>query len=207
MGNIKNIIFDLGVVIININSDLTVKAMKSLGFDNFEESYTLFKQTDLFDKLEKGLITPADFRNTLRKHITRKVSDQEFDEAWGAMLLDFPEERIAFIKELSKRYTIYLLSNTNEIHYHQYIRDFKNEYGFEFNDLFKKAYYSYQIGRRKPNIDIYNYVISDSNLNPGESLFVDDLKINIEAAQESGLQTMWINQDKGDDITKKLNRF
>ena len=207
MKNIKNIIFDLGVVIINVDSDMTVKAMKSLGFENFEESYTLFKQTDLFDKLEKGLITSNDFRNELRKHINREVSDYEFDEAWGAMLLDFPEERIELIKELGEKYNVYLLSNTNEIHYNQYIKDFKNEFGFDFNSLFKKAYYSYQIRKRKPNVDIYEYVISDSNLNPKESLFIDDLKVNIEAAQKTGIQTLWINPENGDDILNKLDRF
>jgi putative hydrolase of the HAD superfamily len=205
--NIKNIILDLGVVIINIDSDLTVKAMKSLGFDSFEESYTLFKQTDLFDRLEKGLITPNDFRNELRKHITREVTDEEFDKAWGAMLLDFPKSRIDFIQELGKKYTLYLLSNTNEIHYRQYIRDFKHTFGFEFNSLFQKTYYSHQVGMRKPEPEIYEYLIHDSGINPQESLFVDDLLVNLEAAQKKGIQTQWINPENDDDIVTVLNGF
>ncbi|MFC2103757.1 HAD family hydrolase [Bacteroidota bacterium] len=204
---IKNIIFDLGVVIINIDTDLTVKAMKNLGFTNFEESYTLFKQTDLFDKLEKGLIDSYNFRKELRKHIKNEISNQEFDEAWSSMLLDFPKARIDLIKELGKKYNIYLLSNTNAIHYNQYSKDFKNEYGFEFNSLFIKAYYSFQMGMRKPDIDIFEFALSDSKLNPEETLFIDDLKVNIESAQKTGLQTLWLDVSKNDDIVTKLNGF
>ncbi|MCK5029197.1 MAG: HAD family phosphatase [Bacteroidales bacterium] len=205
--NIKNIIFDLGVVIINIDTDLTVKAMKELGFSNFQESYTLFKQTDLFDRLEKGLINPGDFRNELRKHIVDEVSDDKFNKAWGAMLLDFPKERIDLIKKLSEKYNIYLLSNTNEIHYNQYIKDFKNQYGFEFNSLFVGAYYSFKMGMRKPDVDIFQSALSDSKLNPEETLFIDDLKANIESAKKTGLKTLWLDVANSEDIVEKLNDF
>ncbi|MBU8893576.1 MAG: HAD family phosphatase [Bacteroidales bacterium] len=205
--SVKNIIFDLGVVIININTDLTVKAMKELGFSNFEESYTLFKQTDLFDRLEKGLIDADFFRNELRKHIINDVTNKKFDEAWGAMLLDFPKVRIDLIKELGKKYNIYLLSNTNAIHYKQYTQDFIDQYGFEFNSLFIKAYYSFQMGMRKPDVDIFEFALTESNLLPEETLFVDDLQINIESAKKTGLQTMWIDILKEDDIIEKLNGF
>ncbi len=204
---IKNIIFDLGNVIINVNSVLTAQAMKELGFKDFEKSYTLFKQTDLFDRLEKGEITPDFLRNELRKHLVNHVTDEEFDRAWGAMLLDFPKERIDLIKNLREKYNIYLLSNTNEIHYNQYMQDFKEEHGFDFNSLFVKPYYSHQVGHRKPDSKIYEHVIADSNLVPKESLFIDDLKINIDAAKEAGLQTIWLDLEKGDDILTKLNGF
>ncbi len=204
---IKNIILDLGVVIINIDSDRTVQAMKSLGFENFEKSYTLLKQKDLFDKLEKGQITPEEFRSNLRKHINKDVSDESIDKAWSEMLLDFPKKRIDFIQELGKKYNMYLLSNTNEIHYQKYINDFKSDFGFEFNSLFKKAYYSHQVGNRKPEPEIYEYLISDSGINPQESLFVDDLEVNLEAAQKKGIQTRWINTACGDNIIQVLHRL
>ena len=204
---IKNIIFDLGNVIINVDSVLTAQAMKELGFKDFEKSYTLFKQTDLFDRLEKGEITPDYLRNELRKHLEGHVSDEEFDKAWGAMLLDFPKERIDLIRKLGEKYNIYLLSNTNEIHYHQYIKDFNDEYGFDFNSLFVKPYYSHQVGYRKPDSKIYEHVIADSSLIPEESIFIDDLKVNIDAAKKTGLQTIWLDLEKGDDILTKLNEF
>lgn len=205
--SIKNIIFDLGVVIINIDTELSVKAMRELGFRDFEKSYSLFKQTDLFDKLEKGLIEPDYFRNELRKHIKNEVSNQNFDKAWGAMLLDFPKARIDLIKKLGKKYNIYLLSNTNAIHYNQYSQDFIDQYGFEFNSLFIKAHYSFQMGMRKPDVEIFEFALKDSNLLPEETLFVDDLKVNIESAKKVGLQTMWVDISKGEDIADKLNGF
>lgn len=204
---IKNIILDLGVVIINIDSDRTVQAMKNLGFENFEKSYTLFKQVDLFDKLEKGQITPDEFRSKLREQLPNHVSDGKIDQAWSAMLLDFPKSRIDFIRELGKKYTLYLLSNTNEIHYKQYIRDFKRAYGFEFNSLFQKTYYSHQVGKRKPEPEIYEHLIYDSGINPQESLFIDDLQVNLKEAQKAGIQTQWVNPKNGDDLVAVLNGF
>ena len=205
--SIKNLIFDLGVVIINIDTDRTVEAMKSLGFNDFQESYTLFKQIDLFDKLEKGIIKSDDFRNEMRKHILNEVNDKQFDKAWSAMLLDFPNERIEIIKRLAKNYNVYLLSNTNEIHYNQYIKDFKDQYGFDFNSLFQKVYYSFQLGMRKPDTEIFEFVLDDSRLNPFETVFIDDLVKNIETAARLGINTIWIDETKGDNIVNKLNGF
>ncbi|MDA3952166.1 MAG: HAD family phosphatase [Bacteroidales bacterium] len=205
--SIKNIIFDLGAVIININPDLTTKAMKKLGFNEFEKSYSLFKQTDIFDRLEKGLIDSEYLRNELRKHAKNEITDRSFDKAWGEMLLDFPKERINLIKELGKKYNIYLLSNTNAIHYRQYTQEFIDQYGFEFNSLFMKAYYSFQIGKRKPDVDIFEFAISDSKLLPEETLFIDDLQVNIESAKSIGLQTMLVDIANGDDIVNLLNGF
>jgi putative hydrolase of the HAD superfamily len=207
MNEIKNIIFDLGAVIININPELTARAMKGLGFNDFERSYSLFKQTDIFNKLEKGLIDGKYLRNELRMHATKEVTDEEFDIAWGAMLLDFPNCRIDLLQELSKKYNLYLLSNTNEIHYKQYSEDFVNQYGFEFNSLFVKAYYSFHMGMRKPDIEIFKFALSDSQLIPKETLFIDDLMVNIESAKNAGLQTMLINAHKGEDIVEKLKGF
>ncbi|NOQ25336.1 MAG: HAD-IA family hydrolase [Bacteroidales bacterium] len=207
MNKVKNIIFDLGAVIININPELTAKAMKNLGFNDFEKSYSLFKQTDIFDKLEKGLINADYLRNELRKQVKSEIADQSFDKAWGKMLLDFPKERINLLKELGKKYNIYLLSNTNAIHYKQYIQAFIDQYGFEFNSLFVKAYYSFQMGMRKPDVNIFEFALSDSKLLPGETLFIDDLKVNIESAKSTGLQTMLVDIAIGDDIVNLLDGF
>lgn len=207
MKKIKNIIFDLGAVIININPELTAKAMKNLGFNDFEKSYSLFKQTDIFDKLEKGLINADYLRNELRKQVKSEITHQSFDKAWGEMLLDFPKERINLLKELGRKYNIYLLSNTNAIHYKQYTQAFIDQYGFEFNSLFVKAYYSFQIGMRKPDVDIFEFALSDSKLLPEDTLFIDDLKVNIESAKSTGLQTMLVDITKGDDIVNLLKGF
>lgn len=207
MNKVKNIIFDLGAVIININPELTAKAMKNLGFNDFEKSYSLFKQTDIFNKLEKGLINSDYLRNDLRKQVKSEITDQSFDKAWGEMLLDFPKERINLLKELGKKYNIYLLSNTNAIHYKQYTQAFIDQYGFEFNSLFVKAYYSFHMGMRKPDVNIFEFALSDSKLLPEETLFIDDLRVNIESAKSTGLQTMLVDIAKGDDIVNLLDGF
>lgn len=207
MEEIKNIIFDLGNVIININGDKTVDAMKKLGFKDFQESYTLLRQSDLFNWLEKGLITPEKFHSELKIHFNNHISSVMIDEAWNAMLLDFPKKRIELIQKLKSKYRLFLLSNTNVIHYQKYNNDLINQYGFELSSLFEKAYYSFDLGMRKPDMEIFEYVIKDSNLKPLETLFVDDSAENIETANLLGLKTLWLDVDKGDDITKKLKRF
>ncbi len=205
--HIKNIIFDLGGVIINLDTEKTASAMKNLGFLNFENSYTLINQTDLFDLLEKGLITPDQFRMEIRKHIDKAVSDVQIDEAWSAMLLDFPKERIELIQKTKSKYRTFLLSNTNKIHFDKYNSDFNTVYGFSFNSLFEKAYYSFEIGHRKPDLDIYKHVLKHSNLIPDETLFIDDSEANIRTAKVLGIQTLWIDIKNGEDLVKKLVGF
>lgn len=207
MEGIKNIIFDLGNVIINIDGDRTVNAMKELGFKDFQESYTLLRQSDLFNWLEKGLISPEKFHTDLKTHFNNDVSSAMIDDAWNAMLLDFPKKRIELIQELKSKYRLFLLSNTNIIHYRKYNNDLINRFGFGLSSLFEKAYYSFDLGMRKPDMEIFEYVIKDSNLKPIETLFIDDSAENIDTANQLGLKTLWIDVAKGDDITQKLKRF
>ncbi len=204
---IKNIIFDLGHVIINIDPDRSVREMRKLGFDNFEESYSLLSQSHLFDRLEKGLIEQEPFYNKINDHLADKIEHHKIEAAWNAMLLDFPEERINLIKVLSKKYRVFLLSNTNAIHYKKYNADFNNQFGINLDDLFEKAYFSHRLGMRKPDPDIFEHVLNDSDLNPFETLFIDDLDKNIDVAGRMGINTIWINVAKGEDFIQKLNGF
>jgi putative hydrolase of the HAD superfamily len=205
--HIKNIIFDLGGVIINLDTQRTASEMKKLGFDDFEKSYSLLNQTDLFDLLEKGLITPDQFRMEIRKHISSTISDVQIDEAWSAMLLDFPKERIGLVQNTKNKYRTFLLSNTNKIHFDKYNSDFNAVYGFSFNSLFEKAYYSFEIGHRKPDLDIYKHVLKHSNLIPEETLFIDDSEANIRTAKMLGIQTLWIDIKNGENLVEKLVGF
>ncbi len=204
---IKNIIFDLGNVIINIDPARTVCEMKGLGFKDFDKSYSLLNQTHLFDLLEKGKIRPEDFHREINNQLEKEVSADLIDMAWGAMLLDFPKKRIELLQNLKKNYRLFLLSNTNEIHYHQYNNYLINQYGFGLSNLFEKAYYSHEIGMRKPDPKIFKYVLNNGKLNPTETLFIDDLYQNIDVARKLGLETIWIEVERGDDITTKLNGF
>jgi len=186
---IKNIIFDLGGVLLNIDYKRTDEAFRKLGIDNFDELFSKLSQTDLFDNLEKGLISYEAFRTELKKIINKPLHDSDLDYAWTALLLDFPKERIEMLKKLKSKFNTYLLSNTNEMHCRFYNNRLKTDYQIENLDaLFTKTYYSHLIHLRKPDREIYEYVLHDSHLNPAETLFIDDTLKNIEAADLLGIK-------------------
>ena len=194
---VKNIIFDLGGVILEIDTQRSIDAFRRLGFGNFEEIFTRFKQNELFDKLEKGQIKPNIFRNEIRKYISKNVTDHEIDTAWNAMLLGFPSERIGLLKKLKKYYRTFLLSNTNEIHLESYFSILKENFGLEnLSTLFEKEYYSHQIGMKKPGIEIFKFVLTTSNLIAKETLFIDDTPQNIEVAKKTGMFVYLLKEDE-----------
>ena len=128
---IKNIIFDFGGVIINIDHSLPAKKFRELGVDNFDLLYSHALQNDLFDKLEKGLIKPNQFRNELRRFFPGEVSDREIDNAWNSIILDIPSERLMVLEKLKESYQTFLLSNTNKIHYDCYLADLQKVHGYQ----------------------------------------------------------------------------
>ena len=129
LNGIRNIIFDLGGVVVNINYNLTLDAFRVLGFYHFDSIYTQLKQTPLFDLFETGKISSASFREEIRKQFP--MTDTEFDKAWCAMLLDTPEERIKLLKKLKEKYRVFLLSNTNDIHINYYLPELNKKYGYD----------------------------------------------------------------------------
>jgi putative hydrolase of the HAD superfamily len=119
-------------------------------------------------------------------------NDSEIDAAWGAMILDIPADRIRYLEELKKNYKLYLLSNTNEIHRIKFHRDFKTDFDYSFYDLFERNFYSHEMGMRKPNPQIYLEALREAELIPEETLFIDDMEENIEAARTTGMQVLHI---------------
>ena len=189
---IRNIIFDLGGVILNINPQLTVDAFRELGWtDFFTENNQLLNKT-LFYNLEKGSDTPESFRDNARQMISQKVDDHQIDTAWSAMILDIPAGRIKYLTELKTNYKIFLLSNTNEIHRIKFHHEFKAEFGYSFYDLFERNFYSHEMGMRKPDPNIYMQALKDADLVAEETLFIDDMEENIEAAKALGLRVLHI---------------
>lgn len=193
--NIKNIIFDLGNVLLNLNFEASITAFQKLGLGddivNNQHAYA----DPVFYELEVGKITPAEFRERVRTVLkNHNCSDKQIDDAWSAMIKDIPPRRVKKLQELGKKYEIYLFSNTNEIHIKKLLREFKKEHNIEFPSLFKKVYYSHEIHDRKPNLSSFEKVIQLSGVNPEESLFVDDLEKNIIGAREAGLQTFWLKE-------------
>lgn len=186
---IKNIIFDFGGVLYDIDHSRTKNAFRQLGISNFEQLYGHAVQTKIFEDFEKGEISPKEFRNALFNQIPVQVTDKELDDAWNALLLGFDPRRLNFVQKISNNYTLYLLSNTNQIHYKSYRAELESlNLKTCFDACFEKQYYSHQIGMRKPDEVIYQFVVSDSQLNPAESVFIDDYDVNIAAAKKMGIQ-------------------
>ncbi len=187
---IENIIFDFGGVIIDIDPMLTVKALEKLGFHDIKRLQSKDFYEKVIYKFEKGIDTPAVFHDKLRHYLQMDLSDEQLDEAWNALLYDIPEDRIRVIEEVKKHYPVYLLSNSNEIHYDLYVRDLQLRFGYrEFDALFDKAYFSFDLHLAKPNEEIYEFVINRHRLNSARTLFIDDRIENIEGARKTGLKT------------------
>jgi FMN phosphatase YigB (HAD superfamily) len=193
MPKIKNIIFDLGGVLLNIDLKRTELAFAELGIGNFKEYYTLQSASAVFHNLELGAITPEVFYEEFRSVVKLPLTNGQIKKAWNALLLDFPIDRIKWLYEIRKKYKIYLLSNTNEIHYAAFTKMFDEQIGDgRFDEQFSKTYYSHQMGLRKPSKECYQAVINQENLVPDETVFIDDSLQNIEGARLMGLQTFYL---------------
>ena len=202
---IDTIVFDLGGVILNIDYRQTEKAFQDIGFPDFAELYTQFKQTDLFVQLEKGLIDPNEFLDRLKGFATRDVTEEQIINAWNAMLLDLPLHNLHLLEELKKHYRLLLLSNTNAIHYECFFNQVENLTGRrDLSPYFEKEYYSHLIGKRKPDREVFEFIIKDRQINPEETLYIDDSPQHLETAQYLGFFTFLKDQQEElpDSISK-----
>jgi putative hydrolase of the HAD superfamily len=199
MAEIKNIIFDLGGVILNLNYQLTSKAFEKLGVDDFDNYYSQKEQTSLFNSFETGLISTKDFIKSAQHLFTHNLAENDIIVAWNSMLLDLPEHRLSLLQELKKNLNLFLLSNTNEIHITSFENQMKKENQLEtFFNSFKKIYYSSRIGLRKPDLECFEYVLKENDLLAEETLFIDDSIQHIHAATKLGLKTYHLQ--KNEDI-------
>ncbi|MEO8086747.1 MAG: HAD family phosphatase [Bacteroidota bacterium] len=195
--NFKNIIFDFGGVIIRIEYLRIAAAYKSFGVDNFDQLYSKLHQTTLFDDFEKGLISPQQFRDQLRQISGINLIDSQIDEGWNAILIDLPKENIEVLKRLKESHRLFLLSNTNAIHEKAFTEIIFRDYGKNIlEDVFDKIYFSHHLHMRKPDLEIFERVLTDNNLKAGETLFVDDSMQHIDGAKKAGLQTMFVENGK-----------
>jgi len=188
---VKTIILDLGEVIIEVDTSRTEKKMLEFGLTMPEVdilTQKMFEEGN-YDKLETGEITEAQLRDITRQELQMNIPDHKLDEAWNEMLRPFPPEHIRLIEELKTRYSVYLLSNTNSIHYRYFNENFCNCYNYSsFEELFDRTYMSYQLGMRKPDPEIFKLILDENRLDPAETLFVDDRIENILSARSLGIQ-------------------
>lgn len=191
MQNIKNIIFDYGNVIFTIDFKRTQAAFTALGINNVESFYAHKGHHPIFDQFEKGEITAVEFRNGIREISEHpELTDEQIDHTWNSLLIGVPEGNHELLLKLKDTYRTFLLSNINEIHL-DYIESYlKREFDLDSNDqFFEKIYYSHLIGKRKPNPEIFEQLISENSLNPQETLFIDDSPQHLETARNLGIQT------------------
>jgi len=197
MNNIKNIIFDYGNVIFEIDFRIAQQSFAQLGIPDIEEFFGHKGHHSLFDQLETGAITKVAFRTGIREAANNPaLTDEEIDAAWNSLLIGVPENVHEILLAVKKNYRTFLLSNTNQIHY-DYIMDYlKSEYKVDNNDhLFEKAYYSQLMQLRKPNVEIFEQVIKENNLNPEETLFIDDSPQHLIGAKKAGLHTLLMTEN------------
>lgn len=191
---IKNLIFDLGGVIINLSVDSTYHAFSQLSGKSIQDLKDAAKEVSFFNDYEKGLIDDADFRKSLREFLQIEAHDHQLDDAWNAMLLDIPHARIELLKRLRNQYQLFLLSNTNNIHLQCFTNIVKDTLGETSLDIyFDKSYYSHLMKMRKPDSEIYQQVLSENSLHANETLFLDDNLSNLEGAQTIGIKTFHVH--------------
>ncbi len=183
MNPVNNIIFDFGGVILNIDYKRSLNAFLKLGIQWEDSALEGFNRSDAYIGLELGNICPENFFDELRKYFPESVSNKQLKDAWNAILLDMPPERVELLKKASRHYRLFLLSNTNQIHFEKYTRDFKLRYGYA-----------------KPNPEIFKYVLEDSCLNAAETLFIDDTLENVLSARNAGLIPYHLNQKDLTDL-------
>ena len=193
---IKNLIFDLGGVILNIESNLTRQAFTRLGVPDVDILFPHDSEIELFTAYETGKISSSDFRKHLKALMfIDSISDVDFDAAWNAMLLDLPPKNLAYIKQLSQRYRTFLYSNTNEIHLTEVFNIARRSSGIEsFADYFEREYYSCRMGMRKPDPASFEEILQQNQLVAEETLFIDDSPANIAGAKSVGIQVFHLKK-------------
>ena len=193
MSEIKNLLLDLGGVVLNVDYHKMVDVFKEYGIMDFDKHFTQAKQVEIIDKFEEGKCSIEEFRNGIRDLVKVDLTDAQIDKAWFSMILDLPKERIELIGLLKLKYNVYLFSNTNELHIELLKKRYEEEFGFEiFQMLFTKAYFSNEIKMRKPHPESFQWLLNDAEIKAEETLFIEDSPQHIEGAKKVGLNTYWL---------------
>ncbi|NER13295.1 HAD-IA family hydrolase [Leptobacterium flavescens] len=197
---IKNIIFDFGDIFIDLDKQATLKHMQLLGLKEVTA-----EMTHINHDYERGLVSTTEFVG-FYKNLFPNASEKELEDAWNAIILDFPEYRLDFIESLAREnnYRLFLLSNTNELHIKRVIERMGKDRYDRFYKCFEQFYLSHEIQLRKPDKEIYEFVMKQNGLKESESFFIDDTEENTRAAEAMGIRS-WNLIPGVDDITKLFN--
>ena len=195
MKKIDALLFDLGGVLIDVDYHKTIDAFAQLGVQNPSDLYNQFGQNQLFDQYEKGEVSSKFFLEQLKTLTKIDTIESDIVIAWNAMIGDFPTEKLDFIAELSQHNPCFLLSNTNEIHLKKAIENLQKTAFKNIDDLFIKCYYSHIIGKRKPEVETFKWVVDQMGMEANKVLFIDDSPQHIEGAKKAGLQVIYYKED------------
>ena len=198
--NIKNIVFDLGGVLVDLDFKNAINGLQQAGFANVKEQLQAFDQDGIFQKFELGEINADEFRTAIRENSTVTLTDEEVDTLWNSMLVEVPRKKLELILELRGKYMVYLLSNTNSIHWDYVCNNAFNYRGFRVNDYFEETFLSFEMHLAKPDKAIFEKVLHEANLLPEETLFIDDSEANCKAAEELGIHAH--HYHIGEDLSK-----
>jgi putative hydrolase of the HAD superfamily len=197
---IKNIIFDFGDIFINLDKQATYKALAALGVSEISDD-----MINVYHQYEKGLISTESFIDFYEQRFN--IPKTELVSAWNAILLDFPKNRLDFLKEIAanKKYRLFLLSNTNELHIQWVQNSMGEKFYNEFKNCFEQFYLSHEINLRKPDSEIYEFVLKQNNLVANETFFIDDLKENTDQAHQLGIH-VWNLIPESEEITSLFTK-
>ena len=197
-GTIKNIIFDLGGVLMDIDPQKTANKFAELSGNSPVDIIEIHNSNNFFKEYEKGLISDKSFRDHIRDFLKVDLPDEMIDNVWGEMILQFPENKIDLLKKAKDKYRIFLLSNTNNIHRIKFEKIFEELTQTEIQSFFENVHYSFEMHTRKPEPDIFNQVIMENELSVDETLLIDDSLPNIETASQLGLKTCHVQINQAD---------
>lgn len=204
MSQLKNIIFDLGGVLLNLDVARCMDGLERIGLHEVRKWITGTNEAGFFKEYECGLLTTAQFRDEIRKWTSRPLADGEIDGIWNSMLKDIPPYKLELLCDLRKKYNLFLLSNTNELHWQVCTGQFACN-GMRVQDYFTRIFLSFQMHLAKPDVEIFRVVCDTAGIEAEESLFVDDSMENCRAAASLGIHTL--HYTPGDDLKMQLQKI
>lgn len=201
--NIRHIIFDLGGVLLNLDVEGCTRAFEKAGLKDIRSVLTGTNEGGIFSEYERGEIGTPEFRDGIRQLASQSLTDDEIDRMWVNELLDIPQEKLDLLVSLRSKYDIYLLSNTNELHWQHVVESLLPQQNYRVEDLFKETFLSFRMKLAKPDPEIFREVLCQAGLKPEETLFIDDSAVNCQAAQSVSIQTE--HYKPGNDLSLLFN--
>jgi putative hydrolase of the HAD superfamily len=205
MSAIKNIIFDLGGVIVDLDITRSIQRFEELGIDNIREILDPYEQRGVFLELERGELDPPAFCRALSRYAGRELSGKEVEGAWMGFIVDIPQYKLDYILELREKHAVYLLSNTNPFIFEWAQTCAFSPAGLPITRYFDATYVSYKIGITKPDPRIFEHLLKDAGIAAAETLFVDDGERNVAVARSLGMQAY--QPQNGEDWREAVDRL